>query len=71
MVLIHSPDGGFSIQCLIFWWILVAVLVTTAILFERRSTITAERLSITAVVAAPSFAIFHVNVPLDVGDLAD
>jgi hypothetical protein len=75
MAHIHSPDGAFSIQFLIFWWILVAVLITTALttavlLLARRQTITAERLSISAMVAA-SFAIFRANVPFASRDLAN
>jgi cobalt/nickel transport system permease protein len=71
MAHIHLPDGGFSIQFLIFCWILVAVLVTTALLLACRQIITAERLSITAMVAAASFAIFQENVPFVSGDLAN
>jgi ABC-type Co2+ transport system permease subunit len=70
MAHIHLPYGAFSIQFLIFCWILVAVLVTTALLLARRQIINAERLSITAMVAAASFAIFHVDVPFVSGDLA-
>jgi cobalt/nickel transport system permease protein len=71
MAHIHSLDRAFSIQFLIFWWILAAVLVTTARLFARRQTITVERFSITAMVAAALFAIFQVNVPFAGGDLAN
>jgi cobalt/nickel transport system permease protein len=68
---IHLPDGAFSIQWLILWWILAVVLITTALILARRQTITAQRLSVTAVVAAASFAIFQVNVPFAGGDLAN
>jgi len=71
MAHIYLPDGAFSIQSLIFCWILVAVLVTTAILLARRQIINAERLSITVMVAAASFAIFQVNVPFVSGVLAN
>ncbi len=76
MAHIQLPDGAFSIQFLIFRWILVAVLITTALtaavlLLARRQTITAERLSITAMVTAASFAIFPVNGPFASRDLAD
>ncbi|MGD0171958.1 MAG: energy-coupling factor ABC transporter permease [Halobacteriota archaeon] len=71
MALIHLPDGAFSIQFLIFWWILAAVLITTALLLARRQTITAERLSITAMVTAASFAVFPVSGPFASRDLAD
>jgi hypothetical protein len=74
MAHIQLPDGAFSIQFLIFCWILVAVLITTALttarLFARRQTITVERLSITAMVAA-LFAIFRANVPFASRDLAN
>ena len=71
MAHIHLPDGAFSIQWLILWWILAVVLITTALILARRQTITAQRLSVTAVVAAASFAIFQVNVPFAGGDLAN
>ena len=70
MARIHLPDEAFSIQFLILWWILVTVLVTTALLLARRQTIAAERLNIAVMLAAASFAIFQVNGPFASGDLA-
>ncbi len=71
MARIHLPDGAFSIQFLILWWILAAVLVTTAFLLARRQTIAAERLNIAVMLAAASFAIFQINLPFAGGALAD
>jgi len=42
-----------------------------AIIVARRQIVTAQRLTIAAMVAAASFAIFQVNVPFAGGDLAD
>jgi len=41
------------------------------IIVARRQIVTAQRLTIAAMVAAASFAIFQVNVPFAGGDLAD
>jgi len=71
MAHIHLPDGVFSIQWILFWWLLAATLNTMPIIVARRQIVTAQRLTIAAMVAAASFAIFQVNVPFAGGDLAD
>lgn len=71
MAHIHLPDGVFSIQWILFWWLLAVALITMPIIIARRRTVTAQRLTIAAMVAPASFAIFQTNLPFAGGDLAD
>ena len=70
MAHIHLPNGVFSIQWIIFWWVLAVVLISIALIIARQ-TITTQRLATAAMVAAASFAIFQINLPFASGDLAD
>jgi cobalt/nickel transport system permease protein len=63
MAHIHLPDGVFSIQWVIFWWVLAIALITIVLIIARRQTITTQRLATAAMVAAASFAIFQINLP--------
>jgi len=63
MAHIHLPDGVFSIQWVIFWWGLAVALLAIVLFIARRQTITVQRLTIAAMVAAASFAIFQINIP--------
>ena len=70
MAHIHLPDGAFSIQWLIFWWVLAAAPITTAfILAPADDHRTATQYHGDG--GSTSFAIFQVNAPFAGGDLAD
>ncbi len=63
MAHIHLPDGVFSIQWVVIWWALALIVLVVALLIARRQTYATQRLTIAALLAAVSFAIFQVNIP--------
>ncbi|MGZ4902646.1 MAG: energy-coupling factor ABC transporter permease [Halobacteriota archaeon] len=63
MAHIHLPDGVFSIQWVLFWWLLALALLFAALMVSRRHTIALQRLAVAGMLAAASFAIFQINVP--------
>ena len=63
MAHIHLPDGVFSIQWVLFWWLLALALLFAALMASRRHTIALQRLAVAGMLAAASFAIFQINVP--------
>src|SRR5660397_70665 len=64
MAHIHLPDGVFSLQWVIIWWALALAVLAIALLVARRQTFTTQRLTTAALLAAVSFAISQVNIPL-------
>ncbi len=63
MAHIHLPDGVFSIQWVLFWWLLALGFLFAALMASRRHTIALQRLAVAGMLAAASFAIFQINVP--------
>ena len=63
MAHIHLPDGVFSLQWVLFWWLLALGFLFAALMASRRHTIALQRLAVAGMLAAASFAIFQINVP--------
>ena len=65
MAHIHLPDGAFSIQWIITWWI-IAVLILGLCLYwlKKVKKIDNRTTTLAAMLTAASFAIFQVNIPL-------
>ncbi|MCZ7380100.1 MAG: energy-coupling factor ABC transporter permease [Candidatus Methanoperedens sp.] len=65
MAHIHLPDGAFSIQWIITWWILaIAILGLCLYWLKKVKKIDNRTITLAAMLTAASFAIFQVNIPL-------
>ena len=65
MAHIHLPDGAFSIQWVIIWFAVAALVIGAVIIRYRRSyTNDVSKLSIASVLTALTFAIFQIEIPL-------
>jgi len=65
MAHIHLPDGAFSIQWVIIWFAVAALVIGAVIIRYRRSyTNDVSKLSIASVLTALAFAIFQIEIPL-------
>jgi cobalt/nickel transport system permease protein len=65
MAHIHLPDGAFSIQWIITWWILAIVILGLCLYWLKKvKKIDNRTTTLAAMLTAASFAIFQVNIPL-------
>lgn len=65
MAHIHLPDGAFSIQWIITWWILaIAILSLCLYWLKKVKKIDNKTITLAAMLTAASFAIFQVSIPL-------
>jgi cobalt/nickel transport system permease protein len=65
MAHIHLPDGAFSIQWIITWWILAIVILGLCQYWLKKvKKIDNKTITLAAMLTAASFAIFQVNIPL-------
>lgn len=65
MAHIHLPDGAFSIQWIITWWIIaIIILILCQYWLKKVKKIDNKTITLAAMLTAASFAIFQVNIPL-------
>jgi cobalt/nickel transport system permease protein len=64
MAHIHFPDGVLPIQWVLFWWLLALALLVVALIVTRKHAIPTQRLAIAGMLAAVSFAVFQIDIPL-------
>jgi cobalt/nickel transport system permease protein len=65
MAHIHLPDGTFSIQWIITWWIIAIVILGLCLYWLKKvKKIDNKKITMAAMLTAASFAIFQVNIPL-------
>jgi cobalt/nickel transport system permease protein len=64
MAHIHFPDGVLPIQWVLFWWLLAIALLVVALIATRKHAIPPQRLAIAGMLAAVSFAVFQIEIPL-------
>jgi len=65
MAHIHLEDGAFTLQWISTWWIFAVVLIGICLYWMRRGKgIDSKTITIAAMCATASFAIFQVNIPL-------
>ncbi|MCE8422444.1 MAG: energy-coupling factor ABC transporter permease [Candidatus Methanoperedens sp.] len=65
MAHIHLPDGAFSIQWIITWWILAVIILGLCLYWLKKvKKIDNKTITLAAMLTAASFAIFQVNIPL-------
>jgi cobalt/nickel transport system permease protein len=65
MAHIHLPDGTFSIQWIITWWIIAIVILGLCLYWLKNvKKIDNKKITMAAMLTAASFAIFQVNIPL-------
>jgi len=64
MAHIHLPDGVLPIQWVLFWWLLALALLVVALIATRKHTIAIQRLALAGMLAAVSFAVFQIDIPL-------
>jgi len=64
MAHIHFPDGVLPIQWVLFWWLLALALLGVALIATRKHAIPTQRLAIAGMLAAVSFAVFQIDIPL-------
>jgi len=64
MAHIHFPDGVLPIQWVLFWWLLALALLVVALIVTRKHTIPIQRLAIAGMLAAVSFAVFQIEIPV-------
>jgi cobalt/nickel transport system permease protein len=64
MAHIHFPDGVLPIQWVLFWWLLALALLVVALIATRKHAIPTQRLAIAGMLAAVSFAVFQIDIPL-------
>ncbi|MFZ3167871.1 MAG: energy-coupling factor ABC transporter permease [Candidatus Methanoperedens sp.] len=65
MAHIHLPDGAFSIQWILTWWILAIIILGLCLYWLKKvKKIDNRTITLAAMLTAASFAIFQVNIPL-------
>ncbi|VVB96474.1 Cobalt transport protein CbiM [uncultured archaeon] len=65
MAHIHLPDGAFSVQWIITWWIIALVILGLCLYWLKKvKKIDNKTITLAAMLTAASFAIFQVNIPL-------
>ncbi len=65
MAHIHLPDGAFSIQWIITWWIIAIIFLGLCLYWLKKvKKIDNKTITLAAMLTAASFAIFQVNIPL-------
>jgi ABC-type Co2+ transport system, permease component len=64
MAHIHFPDGILPIQWVVFWWLLAIALLVVALIATRKHAIETQRLAIAGMLAAVSFAVFQIDIPI-------
>jgi len=65
MAHIHLPDGAFSIQWIITWWIIAIIILGLCLYWLKKvKKIDNKKITLAAMLTAASFAIFQVNIPL-------
>ena len=65
MAHIHLPDGTFSIQWIITWWILAIIILGVCLYWLKKvKKIDNKKITLAAMLTAASFAIFQVSIPL-------
>jgi cobalt/nickel transport system permease protein len=65
MAHIHLPDGAFSVQWIITWWILSIIILGLCLYWLKKvKKIDNRTITLAAMLTAASFAIFQVNIPL-------
>jgi len=64
MAHIHFPDGVLPIKWVLFWWLLALALLGVALIATRKHAIPTQRLAIAGMLAAVSFAVFQIDIPL-------
>jgi cobalt/nickel transport system permease protein len=65
MAHIHLPDGAFSIQWIITWWVIAIIILGLCLYWLKKiKKIDNRTITLAAMLTAASFAIFQVNIPL-------
>jgi cobalt/nickel transport system permease protein len=64
MAHIHFPDGILPVQWVLFWWLLAIVLLVVVLIATRKRAIEIQRLAIAGMLAAVSFAVFQIDIPI-------
>lgn len=65
MAHVHLPDGTFSFEWLITWWIIaIIILVLCMYWLKNVKKIDNRKITIAAMLTAASFAIFQISIPL-------
>jgi len=65
MAHIHLPDGAFSIQWIITWWIIAIIILGLCLYWLKKvKKIDNKKITLAAMLTAASFAIFQINIPL-------
>ncbi len=62
---IHLPDGAFSVQWIITWWILSIIILGLCLYWLKKVKKTDNKtITLAAMLTVASFAIFQVSIPL-------
>ena len=65
MAHVHLPDGTFSIQWVVIWWILAIIILGLCLYWLKKiRKIDNKKITLAAMLTAASFAIFQVSIPL-------
>ncbi len=65
MAHIHLPDGAFSIQWIITWWIIAIIILGLCLYWLKKvKKIDNKTITLAAMLTAASFAIFQISIPL-------
>jgi len=65
MAHIHLPDGAFSIQWIITWWIIAIIILGLCLYWLKNvKKIDNKTITLAAMLTAASFAIFQISIPL-------
>ncbi|MCX9083681.1 MAG: energy-coupling factor ABC transporter permease [Candidatus Methanoperedens sp.] len=65
MAHIHLPDGTFSIQWVITWWIIAFMILAFCLYWLKKvKKIDNKKITMASMLTAASFAIFQINIPL-------
>ncbi|MFW6384225.1 MAG: energy-coupling factor ABC transporter permease [Halodesulfurarchaeum sp.] len=64
MAHIHLPEGALPLWAVLVWSVLAAAVLATAVYALRRDGLEARHVALGGMVAAASFAVFQVNIPV-------
>ncbi|MFW5965158.1 MAG: energy-coupling factor ABC transporter permease [Halodesulfurarchaeum sp.] len=64
MAHIHLPEGALPLWAVGLWAAIAALLLATAVYWLRRDGLSAKHVALGGMVAAASFAVFQVNIPV-------